>query len=143
MDGPGPKPQIDARAARFELAAMAVVLLGAFVFKKVWVVPGLAVVVAVGLTFGSRANLFSELFRVLVADRLKPATATELETVVRFSELFAVVVLTIATVLFALDLSLLGWPVALVEAGVCALHAMTGLSVEAAVRDRFLGRRRG
>jgi hypothetical protein len=142
MDAKAPEPQLDARSVRFELAAMAVVLLGGYVFGVIWVIPGLAVVVAVGLGFGSRANIFGRLYRIVVADRLKPSAATEPAAAVRFAELFAVAVLTVATLLFAAGLSPLAWLVALVEAAICALHASTGLSVEAAVHDRLRGRRR-
>jgi hypothetical protein len=142
MDEPTPEPQIDARSLRFELGALAVVLLAGYVFGILWVIPALAALLAVGLGFGRRANLFNQLFEVLVADRLRPATATESESTVRFSELFAVVVLTISTLFYVVGVSPLAWLVALIEAGVCALQATTGISVEGAVRRWFTGRRR-
>jgi hypothetical protein len=141
MDAQAPEPLVDARSARFELAAMAVVLLGGYVFGILWVIPGLAVVLALGLGFGARANLFNQLFQALIEGRLKPATAMEPALQVRFSELFAVAMLTAATLLFAIGLSGLAWVIALIEAGICALHATTGLSVEAAVRTRLVERR--
>ena len=140
---PGPsEPLVDARAVRFELAAIAVALLGAFVFRIKWVVPALAVVVAVGVGFGARANLFRQVFSALFADRLGPATTAEPARAVRFSELFAVAVLTLATLVFAVDVGGAAWLLALIEAGVCAVHATTGVSVEAAVRARWFGGRR-
>jgi hypothetical protein len=142
MEANGPEPQIDARSVRFELAAVAVLLLGGYVFGIIWVIPGLAVVLAVGLGFGARANPFARLWKSGFADRLQPPTATEPATAVRFSELFAVVALSLSTLLFIADLNGLAWLIALVEAGICALHAGTGLSVEAAVRDRLTGRKR-
>jgi hypothetical protein len=146
MDAEAPEPQIDGRAARFELVAIAVVVLGGYVFQNVWVIPGLAVVLAAGVGFGARANLFNQLVQIVIADRLKPLAgpvgAAEAPTEVRFSELFAVAALTVATLLFVIHLNPLAWVVALVEAGICALHATTGVSVEAAVRDRIIGRRR-
>jgi hypothetical protein len=142
MDAKAPEPLIDARSVRFELAAIAVVLLGGYVFGIVWVIPGLAVVLAAGLGFGPRANLFARLFQILIADRLKPSAATEPAPAFHFSELFAVIMLSVATLMFVIGLKLLIWPVALVEAGISALHASTGLSVEAAVRDRIRGSRR-
>lgn len=143
MDASGPESPIDVRATRFERVAVAVVLLGGYVFGIIWVIPGLAVVLAVGLGFGSRANFFRQLFAMVIADRLRPATATEAESEIRFSELFAVAVLSIATLILVVRISGLAWLLALVEAGICALHATTGLSVEAAVRERLGGRRRG
>jgi hypothetical protein len=140
MDEPPPRPQIDARSVRFELGAITVVLLGGYVFGIIWVVPVVAAILAVSVGLGSRANLFNQLFQALLADRLRPATETESVGVVRFTELFAVVVLTVATLLFAVGVSGLAWVVALIEAGICAVHAATGISVEGAVRDRLRGR---
>jgi hypothetical protein len=141
MDDPGPQPQIDGRSARFELGAIAVALLGGFVFGIVWVIPVLAVLLAFGLGFGARANLFNQLFQALFAGRLRPAPPTETESTVRFSELFAVVVLTVASLLYVIGVPPLAWLVALIEAGICALHATTGISVEGAVRRGIRGRR--
>ena len=141
MDAEAPEPLIDARPVRFELASVAVVLLGGYVFGIIWVIPGLAVVLAAGLGFGARANLFGRLFRALFSERLKPSAATEPAGAFRFAELFAVAVLTVATLLFVIGLGWLAWPIALAEAGVCALHAGTGISVEAAVRARIRGSR--
>ena len=141
MDAPGPGTGIDARSARFERVLVAVILLGGYVFGIIWVIPGLAAVLAIGLGFGSQANVFRQFFAMVIADRLKPATGTEPETEVRFSELFAVVVLSVATLLFVAGVSGLAWVFALLEAGICAVHATTGLSVEVAVRERLRGRR--
>jgi hypothetical protein len=140
MDQPPRRPPIDARSARFELAVTAVVLLGGYVFGIIWVVPILAAVLAIAFGLGARANLFDQVFQALIAGRLRPPAASEPEIRVRFSELFAVVVLTVATLLFAVGLSGLAWLVAVIEAGVCALHAATGISVEGALRDRLGGR---
>ena len=142
MDEPPIRPQVEARAARFELAVTAVVLLGGYVFGIIWVVPILAAVLAIAFALGPRGNLFFQLFQAVIADRLRPATETEPEVMVRFSELFAVVALTVATLLFAVGVPGLAWVIALIEAGICALHAATGISVEGAVRDRLRGRRR-
>jgi Domain of unknown function (DUF4395) len=140
VEGQAPESQIDVRAARFELLAMAVVLLGAFVFQQVWAAPALAAVLAVGLGLGRRANLLHQLFLVLIADRLKPATGFEPESAVRFSELFAVVLLTLASLLFFVGVRPIGWLLVLIDAGVCALNATTGISVERAVRERWFRR---
>jgi hypothetical protein len=142
MEATGPGPGIDARSVRFELAAVSILLLGGYVFGVIWVIPGVAVILAVGLGFGARANPFTRLYRAVFAERLKPATATEAAADVRFSELFAVAALSLATLMFAADLNGVAWLLALVEAGICALHAGMGVSVETAVRDRVTGRRR-
>jgi hypothetical protein len=142
MDEPRPQPEIDGRSARFELGAVAVVLLAGYVFGVFWVIPALAALLAFGFGFGPRGNLFHQLFQALIAGRLKPAPPTETESTVRFSELFAVVVLTVATLLYVVGVPALAWLFALIEAGICALHATTGISVEGAVWRRIRERRR-
>ena len=145
MEAGPPESRIDARSVRFELAAWAVVLLGGFVFGKIWVIPALAVVIAVGLGFGPKADAFNRIFQIVLAERTKPPAATEPATEsatgVRLSQLFAVATLSVATVFYALHLNPLAWLVALAEAGICALHASTGVSMEAAVFDRLRGRK--
>jgi Domain of unknown function (DUF4395) len=143
MDGRPPESLVDARAVRFERVAIAVLLLGGFVFKIIWVIPGLAVVLAVAVGFGARGNVFFQVFQAVAEGRLRGTATMEPARAARFSELFAVAVLTIATLFFAISLNLLAWLVALIEAGICALHASTGLSVEAAIRDRLRNRRNG
>jgi hypothetical protein len=142
MDARPPEPQVDARSVRFELAAMTVLLLGGYVFGIVYVIPGLAVVLAVALGVGPRGNLFRRLFEGLTSSRLKPPTALEPADAVRFSELFGLAMVSVATLLWIVGLGPVAWLVALIESGICALHATTGLSVEAAVRDRLIGKRR-
>jgi hypothetical protein len=136
------QPLVDARAVRFELGAVAILLLGGFVFGIRWIVPVLAVVLAVAVGLGARANLFRQVFAAVTEGRVGPATATEPVRAVRFAELFAVAMLTLATLVFALGIAGVGWLVALLEAGVCAVHATTGMSVEAALRARLFGRGR-
>ena len=142
MDARTPEPLIDARIVRFELAAMAVVLLGVFVFRWFWAIPGLAVVLAVGIGLGRRANLFDRVFEALASGRLRPVSATEAATEVKVTEFFALAVLTVASVLLAFGWKGTASVIGLFEGGVCALHATTGVSIEAAARDRLLGRRR-
>jgi len=142
MDARPPEPQVDARSVRFELGALTVLLLGGYVFGIIYVIPGLAAVLAVALGVGREGNLFRRLFEGLANSRLKPPTAMEPAGVVRFSELFGLTMLSVATLFWIVGLGPLAWLVALIEAGICALHATTGLSVEAAVRDRLLGKRR-
>ncbi|HEY5014145.1 MAG TPA: DUF4395 family protein [Acidimicrobiia bacterium] len=142
MDERPPEPQVDARSVRFELGAMTVLLLGGYVFGIIYVVPGLAAVLGVALGVGPKGNLFRRLFEGVANRRLKPPTVTEPAGVVRFSELFGLTMLSVATLFWIVGLGPLAWLVALIEAGICALQATTGLSVEAAVRDRLLGKRR-
>jgi hypothetical protein len=142
MDARAPEPVVDTRVVRFELAALALVLLGGFVFQVIWVIPGLTVLMAVAVGFGARANVFRQVFQAVAEGRLAPTTTTEPATALRFSELFALVLLSIATLFFAAGLGGVAWFVALIEAGIGAVHASTGLSVEAALRERLFGKRR-
>ena len=142
MEATGPEPRIDPRSVRFEMGSVAALLLGGFVFRQIWVIPAVALALAVGLGFGARANVFTRVFQVTLADRLKAAPETEGPSAVRFSELFAVTALSVATLLWLVHLDLLMWLIALFEAGICALHAGTGLSVETAIRARMTGRKR-
>ena len=137
MEAGPPEPLVDERSVRFERVAIAILLLGAFVFRVFLVVPSLAVLLAVALGFGARGNVFTQIFKAVLEGRLKPAAATEAAGVVRFSELFAVAALSLATLLFAIHLNPIAWLVTLFEAGISALHASTGLSVEAAVLERL------
>jgi hypothetical protein len=142
MEATGPGPRVDPRQVRFEMGSVAALLLGGFVFKQIWVIPAVALALAVGLGFGARANVFMRVFQLTLADRLKASPDTEVASAVRFSELFAVTALSVATLLWLVHLNLLMWLIALAEAGVCAFHAGTGVSVEAAIRARMTGRKR-
>ena len=91
---------------------------------------------------GPRGNVFRRSFEAVAQRRLRPPLVTEPAAMVRFSELFGLAMLSVATLFWIVGLGPVAWLVALIEAGICALHASTGLSVEAAVRDRLLGKRR-
>ncbi len=142
MDGRAPTPGVDARLVRFELATVAVVLLGGYVFRVIWVIPGLAVVLGLALGLGTTGNVFARLFEALAVPRIRTATTTEEAGAVHFSELFGVVVLSVATLCLVVGISGLAWVFALIEAITAALHATTGISLEAAARERLTGRRR-
>jgi hypothetical protein len=118
MEATGPEPRIDPRSVRFEMGSVAALLLGGFVFRQIWVIPAVALALAVGLGFGARANVFARVFQVTLADRLKTAPETEGPSAVRFSELFAVTALSVATLLWLVHLDLLMWLIALFEAGI-------------------------
>ena len=104
MDERPPEPQVDARSVRVELGAMTVLLLGGYVFGIIYVIPGLAVVLALALGFGPKGNLFRRLFEGLAGSRFKPAAAMEPAGVVRFSELFGLAVLSVATLFWIVGL---------------------------------------
>lgn len=121
-----PDPVLDPRAVRFGQAVVAVALLAAFVFQAPVGVPAVAVVVALGVAFGPRADPLRQLFETLVAPRLGPTTATDSARLARLGALVVVIVLTLATAAFAADLSAIGWLLSLVVAGATAIAATTG-----------------
>ena len=116
---------------------MAVVLLAAFVFGQIWVVPVLAVVVGVGAAFGPGANPFLRLFSAFVAPRIPNASTFENPDTVHVQDVLAVALLGAATLAVLISLNVVAWIIALVEAGVAATAATTGVHVGVAVRDRI------
>jgi Domain of unknown function (DUF4395) len=130
-------PPVDSRADRTAQGVVAVVLLAAFVFGQIWVVPVLAVLVGVGAAFGPAADPFLRLFSAFVAPRIpSPSTFEDPETV-RVQDVLAVALLGAATLAVLISLNVVAWIIALVEAGVAATAATTGVHVGVAVRDRI------
>jgi hypothetical protein len=128
---------VDARADRFVQGAIAVVTLAAFVFRALWVIPVLAVVLAIGAAVGPDGNPLHRLFVGLVAPRLPPARATVPAATVRTQDVLAVALLVLATLLVLLSLGGIAWIVALGEAGVAAVAATTGVHLGVTLRDRL------
>ena len=67
---------VDARADRVVQGAIAVIMLGAFVFRAAWVIPVLAVVVGVGAVAGPAGNLLHRLFAAFATPRLSAPPST-------------------------------------------------------------------
>ena len=128
---------VDARADRAAQGAVAVILLAAFVFRQTWVVPVLGVLVGAGAVFGPAGNPFHRLFAGIVAPRLSKPSDFEDAVTVRVQDVLAVALLGAATLALVVSLNVLCWIVALVEAGVAATAATTGVHVGIAVRDRI------
>jgi Domain of unknown function (DUF4395) len=128
---------VDARADRAIQGAIAVVTLGAFVFHLPWVIPVLAVFVGAGALMGPAGNPLHRTFAGIVAPRLSPATGMESAATVRAQDVLAVALLGLATVCILIGLGGLAWIVALVEGGVAAIAATTGVHFGVMVRDRL------
>lgn len=128
---------VDVRADRAAQGAVAVILLGAFVFRQTWVLPVLGVLVGAGAAFGPGGNPFHRLFSGFVAPRLSKPSAFEDAVTVRVQDVLAVALLGVATLALLLSLNVVSWVIALVEAGVAATAATTGVHVGIAVRDRI------
>ena len=127
---------VDARADRFVQGAIAVVTLGAFVFRAGWVVPVLAVVLGLG-AIGPAGNPLHRLFAGLAAPRLPAAHATVPASTVRTQDVLGAALLALATLLLVISLGGIAWIVALAEAGVAAVAATTGVHLGVMLRDRL------
>jgi hypothetical protein len=116
---------------------VAVVLLSAFVFRQMWIVPVLGVLVGAGAAFGPGGNPFLRLFGAFVAPRLPAALAFEDPVTVHLQDVLAVALLGVATLALVISLNVVSWVIALAEAGAAATAATTGVHVGIAVRDRL------
>lgn len=133
---PVPSP-IDSRADRAAQGVVAVVLLAAFVFRQMWVIPVLAVLVGAGAAFGPIGNPFIRLFTAFVAPRLTAPKTFEDPGTLRAQDVLAVALLGVAILALLISLNVVAWIVGLAEAGVAATAATTGVHVGVAVRDRI------
>jgi len=138
---PAPPP-LDVRRVRFERAAIAIVLLAAYVFRQGWLIAAVAAVLGVAAAGGPSTHLFYFLFDVLVAPRLGPPREFEDPVERRFASLLAVAVLSAATFLWAVGVGPLAWALALAEAAAAAVEATTGVSVGKLLYARLRERRR-
>jgi len=132
---------IDSRADRTAQALVAVVLLAAFVFRQLWVVPVMAVLVGAGAAFGPGGNPFLRLFAGFVSPRISKPTTFEQPATVRTQDVLAVGLLGVATVTVLISLNVVAWIIALAEAGIAVIAATTGVHVGVVVRDRIRHRR--
>jgi hypothetical protein len=130
-------PTVDSRADRTAQGAVAIILLAAFVFRQMWVVPVLAVPVGAGAAFGPAGNPLLRLFAGFVAPRIsKPATFEDPVTV-RVQDVLEVALLGVAILALLISLNVVAWVFALVVAGIAATAATTGVHVGIAVADRI------
>jgi hypothetical protein len=128
---------VDARADRAVQGAVAIVTLGAFVFRAPWVIPVLAVLVGAGALLGPVGNPFHRLFEGMVAPRIsRPPTVVPSSTI-RAQDMLAVALLGAATILLLIGLGGVAWIVTLAEGGVAAVAATTGTHLGLVALDRL------
>ncbi len=125
---------VDARGDRAVQGAVGLVLLTAFVFGWVWVVPIVALILAPGALLGPRANVAHLAFDRLVLPRLAPADATVAEKTVQSQDSLLAAALGVAFVLLFIGLAPVGWLLALAAAVVAAIAATSGFHVGDQVR---------
>jgi hypothetical protein len=127
---------VDARSDRLAQSLIGVVLLGGFVFRMPWVMPLLAVLLAIGAAGGPAVNPFHWAFDRFAKPRLEPATATVEAASIRASDIGGAVALGVASLLWISGLGFLGWLLALVVAVAAIIAATTRIHLA----DRILRR---
>ena len=133
-----PVEGVDARTDRVAQGAVGVALIAAFVFRLPWLVPALALLLAVGAFAGPRANGLHQAFERWIAPRLpRSDTAIPEATIavptVRAQDALATAILVVASLAFVFGIGLIGWLLALGEAVVAIIAATTRIHLG----DRF------
>jgi len=137
---PGPGSPADGRALRFEQSIVAIALLAGFVFKVPWLIPAVAVVLAVAAVAGPAGNALARLYDVLFGTTIGADGSGETIELARLTRLVEVVLLAVGSVLVVLGGYGLAWVFGLPVAGITAVAATTGINLVAVVLDRS-GRR--
>jgi Domain of unknown function (DUF4395) len=133
-----PEPSaIDERELRAAQGTIAVLLLGAFVFRVPVLALGIAVVVALGAAFGSRVNAFHAAYRAAVGPRLQPPVEVVAPDAVRALDALAAALLLLGSAAFAIGVDAVGWILVLVEAAVATVEATTGYNAALALLERL------
>jgi hypothetical protein len=132
-----PEPEVpDARALRFEQSVIAVVLLVAFVFGTVLLIPVTGVVLAAALLFGPPGNLLRRAYDALFKARVGVDRTGEAPEVTRMTRTVEVVLLAIGSFFGLVGVSPLAWLFSLPVAAITLVAATTGINLVAAARDR-------
>jgi hypothetical protein len=132
-----PPSEVDARADRAVQATLAVVTLGAFVFRQDLLIPVLAVLTGVGAAVGPPANALHRVFTTALGPRLKPAQAVVPADTVRVQDVLAFGLLGVASLSLLIGLGGFAWILAVVEGLVAAVAAATGIHLGVTLRDRL------
>ena len=115
---------VDARADRLVQAVVGVALLSAFVFRIVWVVPALAILLGVGALLGPHRNPFHLAYAHWVAPRLPAEEGTVPAETVRAQDLLIAADCAVASLAFLVGIRPVGWFLVLVAA-LAAIFAAT------------------
>jgi hypothetical protein len=136
-----PVEAVDARTDRVAQGAVGIALLAGFVFRVPWLVPAVALVLAVAALGGPRANALHQIFERLIAPRLPKPAAIAAEpkvpgTTVRAQDALATVILLVATITFVLGIGFVGWILVVAEAVIAIMAATTRIHVAERLRRR-------
>ena len=137
-----PVDGVDARTDRIAQAAVGVALLAAYVFRVPWLVPVLALLLAVGALAGPKANVLHRACARWITPRLPlPSDAAPERTVtsptVRAQDALAAAILAVASLAFVSGVGFLGWALALGEAVVAIIAATTRIHAGDRLRRLF------
>jgi hypothetical protein len=124
-----PGGPVDARIGRVQQGATAVALLAGFVFHVDLVLPIWTLILLIDLVAGPRAGPVGQVFRLLGERRLRPPRAFHPASRARANALPEAGALTVATLLWAVGIGVLGWIIALVVAAAAAYSAATDTCV--------------
>lgn len=118
-----------------------VALLAAFVFRVPWLVPGLALLLAVAALGGPEANGLHLVFERWIAPRLPARRDSVTEgsipgSTVRAQDALAAAILTLASLVFALGIGPIAWLFVIAEAVIAIVAATTAVHLA----DRVLRR---
>jgi hypothetical protein len=130
-----PDASIDPRALRFEQAVVTIALLAGFVFGLPLVIPLVAVLLAVAVGAGERANVFTRAHAALFG-RSASFRIAEPAAVTRLTRLVVVGLLALGSLFVLFGVGALPWVFALPVAAITGLAATTGINVVARLNDR-------
>jgi hypothetical protein len=130
-----PDASIDPRALRFEQAVVTIALLAGFVFGLPLVIPLVAVLLAVAVGAGERANVFTRAHAALFG-RSASFQIAEPAAVTRLTRLVEVGLLALGSLFVLFGVGALPWVFALPVAAITGLAATTGIHVVARLNDR-------
>jgi hypothetical protein len=133
-----PRGGVAARTDRVAQGVVGVALLAAFVFRIPWIVPALALLLAVAALAGPKADAIHFVFERWIAPRLPESRETAVEEKVPFPTVRAqdglgAALLLVASFAFPIGIGLVGWILVLVVAVAAIIAATTRVHVA----DRF------
>jgi hypothetical protein len=121
---PAANEPVDARGDRLVQGIVGVLLLAAFVFGLVWLVPVIAVLLGIGGVLGPARNPFHLLYARLVAPRIKASEGTVPGDTVRAQDLLIAGACGLASLSFLAGIRPIGWFL-VVAAALAAIFAAT------------------
>ena len=116
---------VDARSDRVAQSLVGIVLLGGFVFRAPWVMPLLAIILAIGAAGGPAISPLHWVYARFVAPRLEPMTATVDGASIRASDIAGAVTLGVGSLLWIIGLGTLAWLLAVIVAIAAIIAATT------------------